>query len=96
MSSDNWLASVAGDDVLPDVHLGRLAAQSPEEAGQMVAKVDRVRATATAHGAGSLLLVADDDEPDFAQLSDSLASLCTFAGRSMPQPILPAIRPTTS
>ena len=73
VSSDNWLAAVSGDDLLPDVHLGRLAAQSPEDAAQMVARVIAYDRQATS--APSLLLVAADDEPDFAQLSDSLASL---------------------
>jgi hypothetical protein len=73
VSSDNWLAAVDGGDVLPDVHLGRLAAQSAEEAGQMVAKVIAYDQQALKTPADALLLVADDDQPDFEQLSDSLA-----------------------
>ncbi len=73
VSSDNWLAAVDGEDPLPDVNLGRLAAQTPLEAGQIVAKVIAYEQQPSAH-AGSLLLVADDDEPDFAQLSDDLAT----------------------
>lgn len=73
VSSDNWLAAVEGGDALPDVHLGRLAAQSAEEASQIVAKVIAYDQGAMRGAASSLLLVADDDEPEFEQLSDGLA-----------------------
>ena len=72
VSSDNWLAAVDGVDLLPDVALGRLAAQTVAEAEVMVGKViayDRQRPP------GGLLLVADDDEPQFVQLSDALGAL---------------------
>jgi hypothetical protein len=38
-SSDDWFACVAGDDRLPDMMVGRLSAETPEEARALVSKI---------------------------------------------------------
>ncbi|MDZ7316664.1 MAG: C25 family cysteine peptidase, partial [candidate division KSB1 bacterium] len=38
-SSDNYFAAVSGDDELPDLFIGRLPANSPEEAAAMIDKI---------------------------------------------------------
>ncbi|MDZ7337748.1 MAG: C25 family cysteine peptidase [candidate division KSB1 bacterium] len=39
LSSDNYFACVSGDDVLPDLYVGRLPVASAEEAGAVIAKI---------------------------------------------------------
>ncbi|MBN1666252.1 MAG: hypothetical protein JW862_04165, partial [Anaerolineales bacterium] len=39
VATDNYFARVSGEDILPDLHLGRLPARTAQEAGDMVAKI---------------------------------------------------------
>lgn len=74
VSSDNWFVRVSGTDVLPDMFVGRLTAQNAQEAQAMVAKViqyDQSQPDPTWNT--RVLLVADDDEPLFREISDHLA-----------------------
>lgn len=41
ISSDNWFVDIKGNDRLPEMHIGRLAASSAEEASIMVDKIIR-------------------------------------------------------
>lgn len=65
--SDNWLAAVHGDDVLPDLLIGRLTALSPMQAEDVVDKVIRYDDLPRGAWNQTALFVADDDELVFEQ-----------------------------
>ena len=75
-ASDNWLVSFGGeDDYRPSMAIGRLPAQNVE---QLEAMVKKTLAYESAPPSGDwrrrVLLVADDDDQAFAQMSDTLAT----------------------
>ncbi len=75
VSSDNWFVLVSGDDVLPDMFVGRLAAQSSTEASAMAQNLIRYdQAPPAAAWNTQVLLVADDDEIEFRTLAEQLAN----------------------
>jgi hypothetical protein len=75
-SSDDWFACVAGDDILPDMLLGRLSAETP---GEVRAIVDKIIGYETGLDQGDwrerALLVADnpDEGGNFEAYCDVLA-----------------------
>lgn len=72
--SDAPYAAVDGDDILPDLFIGRLAAQSASEARAMVdALIAYEHGPANMVAQRSALLVADDGESAFAELAGELA-----------------------
>jgi len=74
VSSDNWFATVSGSDVLPDILVGRLPAQTAAEASDMVDKVIRYELSPPDSSWNTkMLFVADDDEPHFARTARQLA-----------------------
>ncbi len=76
--SDPLLASVNGDDLLPDLALGRIPASTLAEATDAVQKIlDFESAGRTLHG--DAVLVADNPDPagDFEQNANDIASLLT-------------------
>lgn len=81
--ADNRYVCVSGDDILPDMHLGRLAVKTPAEVVTIVDKILNYEQTAPI-GAWNrqLLFVADDaDETgDFAALSNDLIEQHVPAG----------------
>lgn len=71
-ASDSWLADTDGDG-RPDIALGRLPAQTPEHVKAMVDKIlywEQQRDSDWAHQA---LMIADDEEPYFTEMSETLA-----------------------
>ena len=74
--SDNWYVCVNGDDVLPDMLIGRLSAQTPTEVTDMIDKI-MVYDSDKQIGAWKerVLLVADDDDLIFEETSDVIASI---------------------
>ncbi len=75
-SSDNRYVAVSGDDVLPDMHIGRLPASNPAEAAMLVAKIiGYEEASPTGGWAEQATFVADNAEgiDDFAAASDVIA-----------------------
>ena len=75
ISSDQWFVTVSGEDSLPDMFIGRLVAQTRQEADIMVAKViDYDRLPPDSSWNTSTLFVADDDESVFQVVSEQLAS----------------------
>ncbi|MCB9161805.1 MAG: Ig-like domain-containing protein [Caldilineaceae bacterium] len=75
-SSDTWFAAVDGDDVLPDLLLGRLPVKSPAELDAVIDKLiayDAIATQAPQAWQRRVLLVADDDEAAFSALSTRLA-----------------------
>lgn len=74
--SDNWFVLVSGDDILPDMYIGRLSAQSKSQVQDIVDKIIYYEK----HPPGkswnkNVLMVTDDDSASFEELSDSLAGL---------------------
>ena len=67
-ASDPWFGAINGEDILPDVAVGRLPAASPEEAQRLVAKILAYEA-----GEGDPLapIVLITDNPDRAGNFDS-------------------------
>ncbi len=75
VSSDNWFVTVSGNDPLPDMAVGRLPAQSADEARLMVAKtIQYEQQSPDPAWSTTALLVADDDESEFRQVTEQLAS----------------------
>jgi hypothetical protein len=74
-ASDDWFADVNGDG-LPDMALGRLPAQTPEETAQVVSKIIAYDQAAAGEWANEVLLVADQNgDFDFEQASQELGTL---------------------
>ena len=71
--SDNWFVTVSGDDILPDMFIGRLSAQSKEQVDDIVNKIINYEKNPPT-SAKSALFVADD-EPIFEKTSQELAHL---------------------
>ena len=79
VSSDNSFACVSGDDKLPDLLIGRLVAQSSQEAAGMIANLIRYDQTPPDSSWNkSVMLVADDDEAIFKTISESLSAHLPF------------------
>lgn len=78
-AADNRYATVIGSDLVPDLHVGRLPANTPAEAGVMIQKILTYEGAALRGAADwrqRLLFVADDTEGgggDFHALSDAIA-----------------------
>ncbi|HUV37941.1 MAG TPA: C25 family cysteine peptidase [Patescibacteria group bacterium] len=76
-SSDDWFGCVAGEDMFPDLMIGRITARNESDVADYVGKVI---AYETETGAGAwrktAVLIADnpDDAGDFPAICDSLAS----------------------
>ncbi|MCS7260647.1 MAG: C25 family cysteine peptidase [Anaerolineae bacterium] len=72
-ASDNRLVTLVGSDILPDMLIGRLPANSPAEASAMVDKVIAYENNAVAPWFLTQLIVADnpDDAGDFYAEGDS-------------------------
>jgi hypothetical protein len=74
-ASDPAYAAIHGEDLLPDVAIGRLPAANPHELRVMVEKILAYEANASS-GAGAAVLVADnpDEAGDFERDAEELAS----------------------
>jgi len=70
---DNWYACVDGDDVLPDLFLGRLPAASRQAAAEAVWKSFLYEALPPSFPAGALF-AADDDSTAFETLNEGLVA----------------------
>jgi len=75
-ASDNWLVSFGGvDDYRPSMAIGRLPAQNLEQLQAMVKKtLAYEKAPPSGDWRRRVLLVADDDDAAFTQMSDTLAT----------------------
>ena len=76
-AADNRFVAVAGDDILPDMHVGRLPANSPAETTAMVNKIlTYERTSAAAPWTKRILFVTDNLDGgggNFYELSDAIA-----------------------
>lgn len=74
--SDNWFVLVSGDDILPDMYLGRLSVQTKSEAADVVDKIiSYEKNPPKAPWNKNALLVADDDDTSFEDMSEQLVGL---------------------
>ncbi|MCF6148552.1 MAG: hypothetical protein E3K37_07830 [Candidatus Kuenenia sp.] len=74
--SDNWFVLVSGDDILPDMYIGRLCAQTNEQAEDIINKIiDYDQNPSEEDWMKNALLVADDDESSFENLSEEIIEL---------------------
>lgn len=75
--SDNWFVDV-NDDILPDMNIGRIPAKFPDDVSSVVSKI--MSHESSLNKSMDVLLIADDDNPRFEGLSDSIADIITFPG----------------
>jgi len=75
---DNWYVAVEGNDVLPEMLIGRVSASTPVTATQVVNKIVRYEKS-TAYLPRKALFVADNDDPDFQNLNEGFISLLPAA-----------------
>jgi len=75
-ASDNWFVLVNGDDILPDMFIGRLPAQTVSQVDNMVDKIITYEQSPPGVSWNrNVLLVADDVNPDFEGVSEQIADL---------------------
>jgi hypothetical protein len=78
--TDEWFARVSGDDPIPDIHIGRLPAQGPDEGEVMVRKIiDYETSANTKTWEKHALLVSDNEteayEVIFEAMNEEIAAL---------------------
>ncbi len=74
--SDNWYVLVSGDDVLPDMFIGRLSAQTESQVEDIINKILSYEQNPPGNSWNkNVLLVADDDESSFEEISEQLADI---------------------
>ncbi len=70
-ASDNWFVCVSGEDILPDMHVGRFPVSTREDARNMVDKIlEYEAAEGKEQWTKRVLFVADDEVPMFERHSD--------------------------
>lgn len=76
VASDNWLVAFLGDDVIPEMFVGRLSAETADQAQTMVDKVIAYDRTQGAFPwSRQALFVADDQTTVFEAISEQLIAL---------------------
>ena len=75
--SDNWFVDV-NDDILPDMNIGRIPAKFPDDVSSVVSKI--MSHERSLNKSRDVVLIADDDDPRFEDLSDSIADIITTPG----------------
>jgi hypothetical protein len=74
-ASDPWMGAINGDDILPDVAVGRLPAASVEEAERLVTKILEYESGAGDPGAPVVLITDNPDQAgDFDSDAEEIAS----------------------
>ena len=78
--SEDWLVRLSGDDAMADLFIGRLPADSPEEAALMVNKILAYETSPnTKNWEKKLLLISDNQTQDyesaFEEMNETVASL---------------------
>ncbi len=68
---DNWYVAIEGDDALPEMLVGRISAESPEAASQVVRKIIGYEEAAD-YQPRKALFVADNNEDSFEAISEGL------------------------
>jgi hypothetical protein len=73
-ASDNWFVEVAGNDVLPDMYIGRLTAESVSEVNDMVTKIIYYDQHPPDTSWNTRALFVAGEDPSFTSASDQLLS----------------------
>ncbi|MCP4514996.1 MAG: hypothetical protein GY824_07190, partial [Delftia sp.] len=76
--SDNWFVLTSGADLLPDMFIGRLTAQSVSEADDMVDKITYYENHSPDDAWNTQVLLVADDEPAFESIAEQQAGLLPF------------------
>ena len=71
--NDNWFVCVSGEDILPDMFLGRMPARNPSEVRSIVEKIISYEQQNNQPWHQRALLVAGKDDPQFQTITDELA-----------------------
>ncbi|MCC7203174.1 MAG: hypothetical protein IT393_11015 [Nitrospirae bacterium] len=74
--SDNWFVDVI-EDVLPEMNIGRIPARSALEVSDVISKIISHEGSVKS---GTVALIADDDNPNFEGLSDSISGIVSSSG----------------
>lgn len=74
--SDNWFVLTNGDDILPDMFIGRLSAETKQQMDDIVSKIIHYGQNPPDKSWNTdVLFVADDDDSAFEEMSEDLADL---------------------
>ena len=74
--NDNWFACVSGNDILPDMFIGRISAQRSEDVDAVVEKIIQYeQSPPLGNWRQNALFVADDDQTAFETTSEHLIAL---------------------
>lgn len=74
--SDNWFVLLSGDDILPDMFIGRLSTDSKSQADDIVDKIISYQLNPPKNSWNkNALFVADDDDSSFEEMSEQLVGL---------------------
>ena len=73
--SDHWLVTVAGDDPLPDLLVGRIPVRTPEQARAAVDKIVAYETEAGGAWQSRLLLAVGDQDPRFSRYLEEWRAL---------------------
>ncbi|MEW6380294.1 MAG: C25 family cysteine peptidase [bacterium] len=71
--NDNWFVCVDGDDILPDMFLGRIPVRTPVEVQSVVEKIISYEQQGDQPWHRKALFVADKENPEFKSMADGLA-----------------------
>jgi len=70
--NDNWFVCVNGEDILPDMFLGRIPVRTPAEVQAVVEKIISCEQQGHEPWQQRALFVADNADPEFVTLTDGL------------------------
>ncbi len=74
--ADNWFVQIVGNDILPDMYIGRLSAQTSAQVDTIVQKTINYEQVETPYTwPNDAIFVADDDDPTWETDSDAFAAL---------------------
>jgi hypothetical protein len=74
--TDNWFVQITGNDILPDMYIGRLSAQTSSQVDTIVQKLINYEQVETPYTwPTDAIFVADDDDPSWETDSDAFANL---------------------
>lgn len=68
--SDNWFVTVAGDDPIPDMFIGRIPAKSPDEVKAVINKIISYETGGKGSWQSRALFATNDQDPRFDEYSD--------------------------
>ncbi len=72
---DHWYGCISGEDLIADLHVGRLPARTPQDVRAMVEKIVAYETSPMSEEGWEkrVILVADDDEPGFKGMNEAVS-----------------------